>query len=64
MKIKVKWEISYSNGCASFDLDEVNCKSIEEWNNLSHLEKRNRLQECIDEMVDSPSMILERYYLE
>jgi len=31
---------------------------------LSHLEKRNRLQECIDEMVDSPSMILERYYLE
>ena len=23
MKIKVKWEISYSNGCASFDLDEI-----------------------------------------
>ena len=61
MKIKVKWGISYSEGFATFELSDVNCETEQEWTELSESEKEERLQQAIDELPESPSMILEKY---
>lgn len=61
MKIKAKWGISYSEGVETFDLSDVNCETEQEWNELSENEKEKRLQQAIDELPESPAMILEEY---
>lgn len=61
MKIKAKWVISYSEGYATFDLYELNCQNEEEWNNLPETEKIKRLQLCIDQLPEKPSLILDEY---
>ena len=60
-KIKAKCGISYSEGVATFDLSDVNCETEQEWNELSETEKEERLQQAIDVLPESPSMILEKY---
>jgi len=64
MKIKAKWEISYTNGFVEFDLEDMNCQTEEEWNALTESEREEKIQEAIFDMADSPSMILERYRTE
>ena len=44
-----------------FELVDVNCKTIEEWNNLTEKERRKRLQDSIDEIEYTPTMILDSY---
>lgn len=61
MKIKAKWGISYSEGVETFDLSDVNCETKQEWNDLSEAEKEERLQQAINKLPESPSMILEKY---
>jgi hypothetical protein len=61
MKISTTWGISYSEGMAIFELSDVDCETEQEWNELPEEEKRERLQKAIDNLPESPSMILESY---
>lgn len=53
-KINVKWEVNVESGNLSFDLEELEVKSIDEWDSLSTEDQKERLQNAID---DSPEEV-------
>jgi len=61
MEIRAKWEISYTSAWVTFSLEDMNCETEEEWNALTEQEREDMIQEAIDDMCDSPSMILDKY---
>ena len=64
MKIRAKWEICYPSAWATFSLEDLNLGTEEEWNALTEEERKERIQEAIDDMCDNPSMILDKYEVE
>ena len=52
LKISANWEVSEVSGSERFDLNDMNCQTIEEWHALSVEEKRNRIQQALYDLPD------------
>jgi hypothetical protein len=62
-KIKATWEANVDNGHHHFDLEDVGCEVLEEWEMLSEQEKEKRLQEAIDSLPTTCYPILDKYVI-
>lgn len=60
-QIEAKWGISYSEGYAKFSLEELGCESEEQWKELSEDERKEGLQDAVNELPECPAMVLEDY---
>jgi hypothetical protein len=47
--IEVEWTVTPKSGITNIDLNELGCKSIEEWDSLSIEEKYKRIENAIPE---------------
>lgn len=61
MKISVTFDVIWLRDSQSFDLDELNINSEQEWLDLTPEEQRERLQTAIDDYVTPPALILDTY---
>lgn len=61
MKISVTFDASWFRDSASFELDDLNVHSEQEWLDLTPEEQRERLQTAIDDYVTPPALILDTY---
>lgn len=60
-KIEVKWVVSQEHGYVRFDVEDLNCESEQEWNELTDEEKKERIQEALDNANEQPYMVVEDY---
>ena len=51
-QIKVKRGVTTDGDWEEFDLEDLGCKSKDEWCELSLFEKENRLQEALDSLPE------------
>lgn len=63
IKIKVKYSVAFDEGETSYELGDVNCDTIEEWESLAEQERNNRLQNLID-TEPKVAFILDNYEVE
>ena len=63
IKIKVKYSVAFDEGETSYELGDVNCENIEEWESLTETEKNKRLQNLID-TEPKVAFILDDYEIE
>lgn len=59
--ITVNWEVSITSGTEHFTLEELGCESIEEWNDQSEDDQRDRIQEALDELPDRTCIIVDTW---
>lgn len=50
VKIKINWGVNMTSGTETFDLEELGCETLEEWNDLSTDDKDTRLLDALDSM--------------
>lgn len=60
--IKIKWTPNVNSGSATFELVDVGCEMIEEWNDLSAPEQEKRLQSAIDSLPHTCFPVLDKYF--
>lgn len=60
-KINVNWEISQPTGNCSFDFEDLNISSQEEWESLSEQEQRKRIQNALNEIPDQTYMVVDTW---
>jgi len=60
MEIKATWDVTHSEGSVTFELSETNYFP-EEWEQLTDEEKKEAIQKLIDELPESPAMILDKW---
>lgn len=53
-KIKINWDVSSEPGSDTFNLDDLECETIEEWEGLSKTEQDKRMQETLDSLPEQP----------
>jgi hypothetical protein len=63
IKIKVKYSVAFDEGETIYELVDVNCDTIEEWESLTEQERNNRLQNLID-TEPKVAFILDNYEVE
>ena len=63
IKIKVKYSVAFAEGKTIYELEDVNCDTIEEWESLTEQERNNRLQNLID-TEPKVAFILDNYEVE
>jgi hypothetical protein len=63
IKIKVKYSVAFEEGETTYELCDVGCDTIEEWEQLSEEEKNKRLQELVD-YEPKAAFILDSYETE
>ena len=64
MKIIVKCSPSSSNRTFFYNLEDLNCDSIDEWNNFGKDEKITRLQKLVDGEFEQPYWFVDDFNLE
>ncbi|NIV11492.1 MAG: hypothetical protein GWN62_09475 [Aliifodinibius sp.] len=58
--VNVNWGVSISEGSNSFSFEELNTTK-EEWSALSEDEKREKVQEAVDELPDAVCLIVDNW---
>ena len=48
--ISVNWEVNVYSGHENIELEDMNCESIDEWNDLSKDQQNIRIQEYLDDL--------------
>lgn len=61
MNIHVTMSVSDRSNEETFDLEDLNVGSEEEWNELTNEEKEQKIQEAIDNLPHQPFWILDSY---
>ena len=62
-EITVNWGPSVESGSDTFTFEDLNMKSIEEWNELSEDEQRDKLQDAIDGLPERVCIIVDDWKL-
>jgi len=60
-KIDVWWVVSKESGCVKFDVEDLGCESEEEWEKLSEEEKKEKIQEALDNANEQPYMVVNTF---
>lgn len=61
MKISARAGVSFSEKFYEFDLDELGCKSEDEWNNLTESMQEQAIQDAVDSDNEQPYLIVENW---
>lgn len=61
MKIVVDWEVSVLGGTEHFDLSDMNCETVEQWEALTNEEQKARMQEALDRLPERAFIHLTNY---
>ena len=48
LKIKINWGVNVESGTETFDLEDLGCETLEEWNDLSTDDRDTRLLDALD----------------
>jgi len=59
--ITARWSVTVESGSEQFGLEELECETMEEWNELEEDEKRFRLQNAINDLPSRTSLMLDDY---
>jgi len=57
----VSWEVNVTSGNETINLEELECETMEEWNELDESEQRERLQIAIDDIPPRTCMIVDKW---
>ena len=60
-KIEVKWSVSSDHGYVRFDVEDLNCESEKEWDDLTEEEKKERIQAALDNANEQPYMVVDDF---
>ena len=63
IRIKVKYSVAFEERETKYELEDVNCLTIEEWKSLTEKERNSRLQNLID-TEPKVAFILDNYEVE
>lgn len=61
-KINVNWDVNVSSGNESISLEELECETMEEWEELNEDEQRERLQSALDELPERTCIIVDVWH--
>lgn len=61
MTITANWEVTILQGTENFDLDDMNCQTIEQWQSLSIQEQKDRIQEALDRLPERTFIYLTHF---
>jgi hypothetical protein len=59
--INVTWEVNVTSGNESITLEELECETMQEWNDLSEDEQRERLQTALDELPERTCIVVDNW---
>jgi len=59
--IRVRWGVNISEGTEDLTLEDVECQTIEEWNDLSHEDQRYRIQTALNELPERVNIIVDSW---
>jgi hypothetical protein len=57
--IVVSWYVNISNGSECLTLDYLDCKTMEEWNDLDKEEQRERIKNALYQLPEINSIIVD-----
>lgn len=60
-KVTINWEVSQNSGTEVIELEQLDCQTIEEWNELSQEEQRERLQIALDELPERVFIVVDTW---
>ena len=60
-KIKAYWDVSVTEGFETFDINDLGCDTIQEWESLDDDTKTERIQEALDELPERVCIILDKW---
>ena len=60
-KIEVKWSVSQDHGYVKLDIEDLNCDSEQEWNELHEDAKKERIQAYLDNANEQPYMVVDNF---
>lgn len=61
MTITANWEVTILQGTENFDLDDMNCQTVEQWQALSIQEQKDRIQEALDRLPERTFICLTHF---
>lgn len=60
-QIVASWSADIESGRQSFDLEDLGCEVLDEWESLSEQEKQSLIQKALDDMPEQPRMVLAKF---
>jgi hypothetical protein len=57
--ITVNWGVNITSGNETITLEELECETIEQWNELPEKEQRKRLQAALDDLPERTCIIVD-----
>lgn len=61
IEIKIEWGVNTSEGKETFGLEDVNCSTLEQWEDLSESQQWDCLQEALDNLPTRAFPVLDSW---
>lgn len=59
--ITVNWDVNFSSGTENIPLEQLECETMEQWDELGEEEQRERLQNALDELPERTCIMVDNW---